>query len=226
MQIPESSNEARSAFERFIQEYEVITKLDHPNIVKIFAHGASRDQAFIAMEYFPRGDLKKRLNQVMPVSMVITYMRQMADALSSLHQAGILHRDLKPANVMVRRDDSIALIDFGLAKQTKVEIELTLTGEIFGTPYYMSPEQGHGDPVDERSDLYSLGVIFYELLTGKKPYVAATPLAVIYKHSHAEIPRLDAKLARFQDMIDRLMAKEPDERIQSCGELLEYLGRL
>jgi len=226
MQIPESSNEARSAFDRFIQEYEVITKLNHPNIVKIFAHGASRDQAFIAMEYFPRGDLKKRLNEVMPVSMAITYMRQMADALSSLHEAGILHRDLKPANVMVRQDDSIALIDFGLAKQTKVEIELTLTGEIFGTPYYMSPEQGHGDTVDERSDLYSLGVIFYELLTGKKPYVAATPLAVIYKHSHAEIPRLDAKLARFQGMIDRLMSKEPDERLQSCGELLEYLDKL
>ena len=168
LQIPESKNESASAFERFIQEYEVITKLNHPNIVKIFAHGASADQAFIAMEYFPRGDLKQRLKQVMPASMAITYLRQMTEAIQVLHQVGILHRDLKPANVMVREDDSIALIDFGLAKQTQVDIDLTLTGEIFGTPYYMSPEQGHGDTVDERSDLYSVGVMFFEMLMGKK----------------------------------------------------------
>ena len=226
LQIPESSNESASAFERFIQEYEVITKLSHPNIVKIFAHGASADQAFIAMEYFPRGDLKQRLKQVMPASMAITYLRQMTEAIQVLHQVGILHRDLKPANVMVREDDSIALIDFGLAKQTQVDIELTLTGEIFGTPYYMSPEQGHGDTVDERSDLYSVGVMFFEMLMGKKPYVAATPLAVIYKHSHADIPNLDPRFSRYQDLIHRLMAKDPVDRIQSAGELLRYLDNV
>lgn len=226
LQIPESKTEAASAFERFIQEYEVITKLNHPNIVKIFAHGASADQAFIAMEYFERGDLKKRLKEVMPASMAITYMRQMAEAIQTLHQVGILHRDLKPANVMVREDDSIALIDFGLAKQTQVDIDLTLTGEIFGTPYYMSPEQGHGDSVDERSDLYSLGVIFYEMLMGKKPYVAATPLAVIYKHSHADIPLVAGKFSRYQDLINRLMAKDPADRVQSAQDLLDYLDRL
>lgn len=226
LQIPESKNESASAFERFIQEYEVITKLNHPNIVKIFAHGASADQAFIAMEYFPRGDLKQRLKQVMPASMAITYLRQMTEAIQVLHQVGILHRDLKPANVMVREDDSIALIDFGLAKQTQVDIDLTLTGEIFGTPYYMSPEQGHGDTVDERSDLYSVGVMFFEMLMGKKPYVAATPLAVIYKHSHADIPNLDPRFSRYQDLIHRLMAKDPADRLQTAGELLTYLNNV
>ncbi len=226
LQIPESNNESASAFERFIQEYEVITKLSHPNIVKIFAHGASADQAFIAMEYFPRGDLKQRLKEVMPASMAITYLRQMTEAIQVLHQVGILHRDLKPANVMVREDDSIALIDFGLAKQTQIDIDLTLTGEIFGTPYYMSPEQGHGDTVDERSDLYSVGVMFYEMLMGKKPYIAATPLAVIYKHSHADIPYLDPRFSRYQDLINRLMAKDPSERLQTAGELLAYLNNL
>ena len=226
LQIPESKNESASAFERFIQEYEVITKLNHPNIVKIFAHGASADQAFIAMEYFPRGDLKQRLKQVMPASMAITYLRQMTEAIQVLHQVGILHRDLKPANVMVREDDSIALIDFGLAKQTQVDIDLTLTGEIFGTPYYMSPEQGHGDTVDERSDLYSVGVMFFEMLMGKKPYVAATPLAVIYKHSHADIPNLDPRFSRYQDLIHRLMAKDPADRLQTAGELLRYLNNV
>jgi len=226
LQIPESSGESGSAFERFIQEYEVITKLNHPNIVKIYAHGASADQAFIAMEYFPRGDLKKRLKEIMPPSMGITYLRQMTEAMQALHQVGILHRDLKPANVMVRDNDSIALIDFGLAKQTHVDIDLTLTGEIFGTPYYMSPEQGHGDTVDERSDLYSIGVMFYEMLMGKKPYVAATPLAVIYKHSHADIPNLDPRFSRYQDLIHKLMAKDPADRLQTAGELLNYLKNL
>ncbi|MBT8141207.1 MAG: protein kinase [Gammaproteobacteria bacterium] len=226
LQIPESQNESASAFERFIQEYEVITKLNHPNIVKIYSHGASADQAFIAMEYFARGDLKKRLKEVMSASLAITYLRQMTEAMCALHQVGILHRDLKPANVMVREDDSIALIDFGLAKQTQVDIDLTLTGEIFGTPYYMSPEQGHGDPVDERSDLYSLGVIFYEMLMGKKPYVAATPLAVIYKHSHADIPFLSERLSRYQQLINLLMAKDPADRLQTAQDLLDYLDKI
>ena len=226
LQIPESKSESASAFERFIQEYEVITKLDHPNIVKIFGHGASADQAFIAMEYFPRGDLKERLKEVMSASMAITYLRQMAEAMQVLHQVGILHRDLKPANVMVREDDSIALIDFGLAKQMQLDIDLTLTGEIFGTPYYMSPEQGHGDAVDERSDLYSLGVIFYEMLMGKKPYIAATPLAVIYKHSHADIPYVSDRFARYQEVINLLMAKDPADRMQTAQELLDYLAKL
>ena len=226
LQIPESKSESASAFERFIQEYEVITKLDHPNIVKIFGHGASADQAFIAMEYFPRGDLKERLKEVMSASMAITYLRQMAEAMQVLHQVGILHRYLKPANVMVREDDSIALIDFGLAKQMQLDIDLTLTGEIFGTPYYMSPEQGHGDAVDERSDLYSLGVIFYEMLMGKKPYIAATPLAVIYKHSHADIPYVSDRFARYQEVINLLMAKDPADRMQTAQELLDYLAKL
>ena len=108
---------------------------------------------------------------------------------------------------------------FGLAKQLTLDAEITATGEIFGTPYYMSPEQGHGREVDARSDVYSLGVIFYEMLTGKKPYLAPTPMAVIYKHSHAPIPTLPEDLAPWQRLLEKLLAKEPHDRYQSAAEI-------
>jgi serine/threonine protein kinase len=144
----------------------------------------------------------------------------MASALEAIHAVGVLHRDLKPGNVMLRGDDSIALIDFGLAKQLELEADITATGEIFGTPYYMSPEQGHGHGCDERSDLYSLGVMFFELLTGQKPYLGRTPMEVIYKHAQASVPMLPPESVRLQPLIERLMAKAPDKRFQNATALI------
>jgi len=128
--------------------------------------------------------------------------------------------------VMMRADGTIALIDFGLAKQLSLEAEITATGEIFGTPYYMSPEQGHGREVDARSDIYSLGVIFYEMLTNKKPYLAPTPMAVIYKHSHSPIPILPAEMAGWQGLLERMLGKEPADRFQSAAELVRAIDAL
>ena len=147
----------------------------------------------------------------------------MARALQAIHAVGVLHRDLKPANVMLREDGTVALIDFGLAKQLHLDQEITETGEIFGTPYYMSPEQGHADQVDERSDIYSLGVLFYEMICKEKPYTATSPMAVIYKHSHSPLPQLDGQKRVFQDMLDRMLAKDPRHRFQSAEEVLTYL---
>ena len=221
-QVPDLAD-GKSTLERFLQEYEVIAKISHPNVVKIYGLGIADDHAYISMEYFPAGDLKMHLDGGAPPDLALDYLTQMASALNAIHAVGVLHRDLKPGNVMLREEDSIALIDFGLAKQMKLEAELTDSGAIFGTPYYMSPEQGHGDHVDERSDIYSLGVIFYEMLTGKKPYVASSPMAVIYKHSHAEIPRLPVGLSGFQPLVDRLMAKSPQDRFQSAEQLVHVL---
>ncbi len=157
------------AFDRFLQEYETIADMDHPNIVRIYDLGVGDDHAHIAMEYLGGGDLRRKIDSGIPERAAVQYLRQIARALAAIHSKSVLHRDLKPGNIMLRKDGSIALIDFGLAKKTKLEGEITDKGEIFGTPYYMSPEQGHGNGVDERSDSYSLGVIFYEMLTGALP---------------------------------------------------------
>ena len=222
-QVPDVP-EGKSAFERFIQEYEVISRISHPNIVKIFDLGVADDQAYIAMEYFPSGNLKARIAARIAPFDAVNYLRQIAQALQAIHTVGVLHRDLKPPNVMLRRDDTLALIDFGLAKQLRLDSDLTDTGQIFGTPYYMSPEQGHGDTVDERADIYSLGVIFYEMLMGVKPYLASAPMGVIYKHSHAAIPMLPKELISHQPLLDRMMSKDPKDRFQSADELLDLLS--
>ena len=215
-----------STFDRFLQEYEIIRNIVHPNVVRIFDLGVADDHAYIAMEYFAAGDLRSRMKRSISPLDALAMLRQMAAALQAIHLAGVLHRDLKPGNVMLRGDGTIALIDFGLAKQLALEAEITATGEIFGTPYYMSPEQGHGREVDARSDIYSLGVIFYEMLTRKKPYLAPTPMAVIYKHSHAPIPVLPADLAVWQPLLERLIAKQPADRYQSSAELVAAVDAL
>ncbi|HWK51187.1 MAG TPA: serine/threonine-protein kinase, partial [Steroidobacter sp.] len=214
---PETGDE-HMQFSRFLQEYELISKIRHPNVVRIFDLGIADDHAYIAMEYFQRGDLRGRIAKRIEPREALQYLSQMAAALQVVHEVGVLHRDLKPGNIMERADGSLALIDFGLAKH--IDVELTGAGEIFGTPYYMSPEQGHGQSLDERSDLYSLGVIFYEMLTGKKPFLAPTPMSVIYLHGNAPRPELSGELSVYQPLLSKLLAIDPAARFASARELL------
>jgi tRNA A-37 threonylcarbamoyl transferase component Bud32 len=222
-QVPDVS-ERIVGFDRFLQEYEIIAGLKHENIVRIYDLGIADDHAYIAMEHFPAGDLRRRMKTPILPMTALKYVQQIASALEAIHSVGVLHRDLKPANVMLRTDGSLCLIDFGLAKANETEVSLTGTREIFGTPYYMSPEQGHAEVIDARSDLYSLGVMFYEMLTGRKPYTGATAMEVIYKHKRAELPPLDPELADYQPMLTRLLAKSPADRFQSAHELLEAIS--
>ena len=212
-----------AAMERFLREYEVVSEIRHQNVVRIFDLGIADEMAFIVMEYFSGGHLAGRIGSGLPLAESLEHLSQAARALEAIHEVGVLHRDLKPANIMFRDDGSLALIDFGVAKLRDAATELTGRGELFGTPYYMSPEQGGGAPVDGRSDIYGLGVVFHEMLTGRKPYVAASPMAVIWKHRHAPLPRLTGNAAPGQPLLERMMAKRPEERFPSAQALLETI---
>ncbi|MFO1407070.1 MAG: serine/threonine-protein kinase [Steroidobacteraceae bacterium] len=221
--------EGSTTFDRFLREFDVAARLDHPNVARIHDLGVADDHVYLAMEYFPGGDLRSRMHGSMPWREALGYLRQLASALGALHAVGVLHRDVKPGNALLREDGSLAFIDFGLARQLGLESDITGVGAIFGTPHYMSPEQGHGQPLDERSDLYSLGVVLYEMLTGEKPYIAETPLAVIYMHANAPIPQLPPALANLQPLLDALLAKSPADRPSCAAEIVaridDLLGR-
>jgi serine/threonine protein kinase len=218
--------EGGTTFDRFLREYELVAHLRHPNIARIFDIGVADDHLYLSMEFFPGGDLRSRMRERLDPNQALRYVRQMAAALGALHEVGVLHRDVKPGNLLLRQDGSVAFIDFGLARQLRLESDITGVGTIFGTPHYMSPEQGHGSPLDERSDLYSLGVVLHEMLTGEKPYSAETPLAVIYMHANASIPRLPNSLAHLQPLLDGLLAKKPADRYSSASAIVASIDEL
>jgi eukaryotic-like serine/threonine-protein kinase len=221
----EPDGDSPESFLRFLQEYEIAQRIRHPGIVRLFDLGVSDEHAWLVMEYFPRGDLRRRMKRQIAPRWAVRAAAAIARALQALHTAGVVHRDLKPGNVMLREDGSIALIDFGLSKDAAQRLDLTERGLIFGTPHYMSPEQGHGEATDPRSDLYSLGVILYEMLTGGKPYRAENPMAVIYKHRKEPVPQLAQALEGLQPLLERLLAKRPEDRFASALEAAEALER-
>jgi tRNA A-37 threonylcarbamoyl transferase component Bud32/ActR/RegA family two-component response regulator len=209
--------------ERFQREYEIISSIQHRAIAEIYDFGALPHHQYLAMEYIPCGDLRDRLRNPMSIDDSLYYLRSIAEALRVIHVFGILHRDLKPANVMLREDNSPVLIDFGLARRS-VEAGTTSVGQVLGSPYYISPEQSQGQKVDARTDLYSLGVMFFEMLTGHRPYIGKSAMEIMEQHATAPVPRLPEHVALQQALVDRLMAKEIAHRYASADELLADLG--
>jgi tRNA A-37 threonylcarbamoyl transferase component Bud32/ActR/RegA family two-component response regulator len=210
--------------ERFQREYEIISSIAHRAIAEIYDFGALPERQYLAMEYIPCGDLRDRLRNPLSIDESLYYLRSLAEALRVIHLFGILHRDLKPANVMLREDNSPVLIDFGLARRSMDDAGTTAAGQVLGSPYYISPEQSQGLRVDARTDMYSLGVMFYEMLTGQRPYTGRTAMAIMAQHAGSAVPRLPPNVALQQALIDRLMAKNPDARYASADELLSDLG--
>jgi len=214
----------KKVLKRFMREQAMLAKLRHPNVVKIYAGGVTDDSAYIAMEYFPGGDLRKRIDAGIPEGKALEYFRGIAKGLGAAHEVGIVHRDIKPANILIRKDNTVAIADFGISKSLGASTAITVVGFVMGTPFYISPEQIDGEPATACSDLYSLGVILFELLTGERPYPQTRLPALLRAHTEDPLPRLPEERASMQFVVDGLMAKNPKERFQSVAELLVALG--
>ena len=210
----------------FQREFEAIAALDHPSIIDLFDYGIHEGVEYLAMEYFPCGDLKARLQNPLTADEAIAFLKEIARSLKVVHEAGIIHRDLKPPNVMLRDNGSVVLIDFGLARSLLSGDGSTRTGVLRGSPYYMSPEQAQGEALDARTDLYSLGVILYEMLAGKKPYLGASAIDVLQQHVMAPVPELPVHHLAYQPLLERLMSKSRENRIASCDDLLAALEEM
>jgi class 3 adenylate cyclase/tRNA A-37 threonylcarbamoyl transferase component Bud32 len=211
--------------QRFVQEFDIISSIDHPNVVKIYDRGFSDRHAYIAMEYFPNGSLVEVIRQGLSGRQALSLLAQAASALREVHNRGVIHRDIKPGNLMARGDGSIVLADFGIAKRLDDDLGRTRQGELYGTPYYVSPEQIEGNPATAQSDIYSLGIIFHEMLTGHRPFEAESVSGLIALHVSAPRPKLPEALAEYQTLLDRMIAVDPRDRYKTAEELIEGIDQ-
>lgn len=213
------------ALARFIEEYDLVERVQSRHVARIHGHGVSEGLAYLVMEFFDGGDLSKRLGgKAMAPEEALRIFRELMFALGDIHEQGILHRDLKPQNLMFRADGSLAIVDFGIAKHVD-SIDTTGHGEILGTPRYMSPEQVRSLALDLRTDIYSAGVLLYQMLTGRHLFEGETAVEVALQHLNAPPPALPTELGRYQRLLDKLLEKDRDARFRNADEVIGFLSR-
>ncbi|UCJ17924.1 serine/threonine-protein kinase [Pseudomonas sp. MM211] len=212
--------------ERFLREGKTLARLSHPNTVTIHDIGNVGSLYYMAMEYLPNGTLKERISAGLSIDQGLVWIRQIASALGYAHAQGMVHRDVKPANILFRADGTAVLSDFGIAKALDDRTQFTQAGFAVGTPSYMSPEQARGLDIDGRADLYALGVVLYEILTGKLPYIGSDSLSTALAHLTEPLPALPMVHGRYQPILERLLAKDPSERFADAAQLIAALDRL
>ncbi len=213
--------------ERFLSEGRIVATLNHPNIITIFDIGITDNSLYISMEYIDGGDLKMRMELPITPDTALDYTAKIGSGLDAAHKKGVIHRDIKPANIMFRDENTPLITDFGIAKQVDVvDNDLTSTGMFLGSPNYVSPEQADGIEIDGRADIYSLGCLFYEMLTGNKPYTSTTIFDVIIKHKQAPVPVLEEDLTEFQPLLNKMMAKKREDRFNDAAEMVTAIKKL
>ncbi|HDK38468.1 MAG TPA: serine/threonine protein kinase, partial [Thiolapillus brandeum] len=211
---------------RFFKEGQMVASMNHPNIITTYDIGSAGSQQFIAMEYLDGGSLRDRIAKGLSPDDALDIIQAIGSALESVHQKGIVHRDIKPENILFHKNGIPKITDFGVAKELDRDMNLTLDGTALGSPYYLSPEQAEGKDLDGRSDIYALGVILFELLARRKPYVGDSQIEVIFGHMNQSIPALPKQHGQYQELVEKMMAKNPDERLASAREMLDHLNRL
>ncbi len=215
---------------RFQREARILAQLQHAHILPVFDYGQVEGYSYIVMPFVPSGTLTDALQgQPLPLPRIRQVVSQVGDALSYAHGRGLVHRDVKPSNVLIDERGNCLLTDFGLARMVEASVNLTATGTIMGTPAYMSPEQGAGGKIDSRSDIYSLGIILYEMATGRVPYKAETPVAVVFKHVSGPLPPPRSVNPDLPEAVERVilkaLARNPDDRYQTAEDLVAALNR-
>ena len=222
-----NTDAAALLIKRFTRELNILTEINHPNIITVLDHGVTEDCAYYATEYYPEGDLAHKIKQknISP-GLAVDYICQIANGLNELHVHGIVHRDIKPSNILFKNETTLVIADLGIAKDLFANEDLTAHGEVLGTPYYMSIEQLNSDPVDKRSDIYSLGIMFYELLTYRLPFTGQSIIQVVYKHTYKKIPQLPDTIAVWQPVIEKMAAKNPDDRFQDINQFLDAVKHI
>jgi DNA-binding NarL/FixJ family response regulator/tRNA A-37 threonylcarbamoyl transferase component Bud32 len=215
----------KKALARFLEEYTLIEHIQSRHVARIHNHGISEDNAYLVMEFFEGGDLHKRMDgRALQADDALRLFRELMFALGDIHEKGILHRDLKPQNMMFRADGSLALVDFGIAKHIDAA-DRTGHGEILGTPRYMSPEQVQGRVLDLRTDIYSAGVLLYQMLTGQHMFDGETAIEVAMHHINTSPPQLPESLSQYQRLLDKLVEKDRDARFRNADEVIGFLSR-
>jgi len=211
---------------RFMDEGRIIAAINHRSVITIHDIGVVEDRPYLSMEYLEGGSLEQRIREGMSVEEALDLLGKIADCLAAVHSRGVIHRDIKPENILFHEDGTPILTDFGIAKQLVYDTKLTLDGTALGSPFYLSPEQAKTRDVDGRTDIYGLGIIFYEMLMGRRPYEADSYIQTILAHITEPIPTLPRELRQYQSLLDSMIAKDPGDRFSSAEELAEHVREL
>ena len=224
--MSQNPRDDQSYSDRFIREARIVAQLTHNNIITVYDVGVHDGNHYIAMEFLPGETLDDKIKAGITPEDSLKLLKKISKGLQYAHDKNFIHRDIKPENILFREDNTPVISDFGIARATESETKMTAEGAVIGTAIYMSPEQAQGHPLDSRTDLYSLGIVFYEMLTGEVPYNAEATIAIVFKHITEPIPALDEKNEKYQAILNRLMAKEVADRYPSGNDIIRDIELL